>query len=338
MSRRLHIARKAAPPEARDYPSRTSPTRVVRSVLSSMSLPLGDVMTRSAHYEPTRPRRDEEPLLSRRARRSLKRIVRTLSPPPPSRRRSLLIFGCQRSGTTMLQQSLLDRSRQVIVLDESDPKLAQPADADRLRWKSPAEVAAALANLPFELVVTKPLVESHRVAELLDALPNSRAIWMFRHYLAVASSNLAKFGATNGHSDLAKLLSSGSDEWRAQSSDEARGQIESLVHQGLSDLDAAALFWWARNRLYFDQRLSLDSRVRLLRYETVVHDPAGCLSGLSDFLGISVSAKAAERAIRQSAKPQTQLQPAVEELCADLFERFSNVPELAPRETTTASA
>jgi hypothetical protein len=295
-------------------------------------------MDNSAHYQPTRPRRDGEPLLSRRARRSFKRIMRTLTPPPTNRRRSLLIFGCQRSGTSMLQQSMLDHSRQVIVLGESDPKLVEPADADRLRWKSSADVSAEIAKLPFELVVTKPLVESHRVAELLDSLPNSRAIWMFRHYHPVASSNLAKFGTGNGHSDVAKLLSGGPDEWRAQCRDEVRDQIQSIVDQGASDLDAAALFWWARNQLYFDQQLWKDSRVRLLRYESVVHNPARCLSELSDFLGISIAAEAAERAIRQSAKQETQLQPAVEKLCAELFERFRDVPELAPIETTAANA
>jgi hypothetical protein len=232
----------------------------------------------------------------------------------------------------MLQQSVLDRSRQVLVLGETDPKLVHPADPERLRWKSPADVSAALAKLPFELVVTKPLVESHRVAELLDSLPASRAIWMLRHYLAVASSNLTRFGANNGHDDLAKLLSGDSHAWRAECTSEVRDKIRSLVSKGVSDVDAAALFWWARNQLYFDQQLWLDSRVRLLRYESVVHNPAGCLAALNAFLGISISAEAAERAIRQSAKQQAQLQPTVEKLCAELFDRFRHVPELAAGE------
>lgn len=230
----------------------------------------------------------------------------------------------------MLQQSVLDRSPQVLVLGESDPKLVRTSDPARLRWKSLTDVSAALAKLPFELVVTKPLVESHRAAELLDSLPNSRVIWMFRHYLPVASSNLAKFGPANGHKDLAKLLSGDPEEWRAQCSTEVREQIRSIVSSGVSDLDAAALFWWARNQLYFDQRLRQDPRVRLLRYESVVHNPEACLADLSDFLGISISAEATRRAIRQSAKQEGELQPAVEELCAGLLDRFCGVPELAP--------
>jgi hypothetical protein len=296
-------------------------------------------MDHSADYQPTRRRRDGEPPLLRHARKSFKRVVRTLTPPPASRRRSLLIFGCQRSGTTMLQHSLLDHSRQVLVLGESDPRFVQPEDPDRLRWKSPAEVSVALGKLPFELVVTKPIVESHRAAELLDSLPNSRAIWMFRHYHAVAASNLAKFGTANGHSDLEKLLSGGPGDWRAQCSDDVRDQIQSIVDQGASDLDAAALFWWARNQLYFDQQLWQDSRVRLLRYEAVAHNPARCLAALNDFLDISIPAAPAERAVRQSAKQQrVLLQPAVEQLCAALFDRFRNVPELAPLETKVVSA
>lgn len=295
-------------------------------------------MSHSALYEPSRPRRDGEPLLSRRARRSLKRIVRSFSPPPASRRRCLLILGCQRSGTTMLQQSLLDRSRQVLVLGEADPKLAQAADADRLRWRPLPEVSATLAKLPFELVVAKPLVESHRAGELLDALPNSKAIWMLRHYLAVASSNLAKFGPANGHADLEKLLSASPGEWRAQCGHEVRDRIRLLFSNGVSDLDAAALFWWARNQLYFDQKLWQDSRVRLLRYESVVQNPAACIASLNDFLDVSIPARITERAIRQSARQQVQLQPAVEALCSELFDRFSNVPELSKLETSAADA
>ncbi len=57
--------------------------------------------------------RDEEPLFRRRARALAKRSARSIIRARPNERHVVLIFGCQRSGTTMLQQTFLDRSWRV---------------------------------------------------------------------------------------------------------------------------------------------------------------------------------------------------------------------------------
>lgn len=287
-------------------------------------------MATVAAREPRRARRDDEPPLKRRARRSLKHLARAITPAATAQRRSLIIAGCQRSGTTMLQQSILDRSWRVIVLGEMDPKLVIGTDPETLRWRPLPDVASTLRALPFELVVVKPLAESHRTTELLDTLPNSKAIWMLRNYLSVATSNLAKFGSDNGHRDLAKLVSGDAYEWRAQSDQRVRERISALMSTGLSDLDAAALFWWARNHLYFDQRLMEDDRVRVLRYETVINDPAGCVESISRYVGVPLTPHSAEKAIRQSGQAKEELRPDVEDLCAEMLRRFSGIPELGP--------
>ncbi len=230
----------------------------------------------------------------------------------------------------MLQQSILDRSWRVIVLGEMDPKLVSDTDSETLRWRPLSDVASTLKGLPFELVVVKPLAESHRTTELLDTLPNSKAIWMLRNYLSVATSNLAKFGSDNGHRDLAKLVSGDACEWRAQSSEDVRERIEAFMTTGLSDLDAAALFWWARNHLYFDQRLMEDDRVRVLRYETVINDPAGCIESIGRYVGVPLPRHSGEKAIRQSGRAKEGLRAEVEDLCAEMLQRFSSVPELGP--------
>src|SRR5215470_10075088 len=67
--------------------------------------------------------RDEEPLFRRRALALTKRSVRSIVRARPSERRVVLIFGCQRSGTTMLQQTFLDRSWRVLILEEHDRRL-----------------------------------------------------------------------------------------------------------------------------------------------------------------------------------------------------------------------
>jgi hypothetical protein len=274
-----------------------------------------------------RARRDDEPLVVRRGRAVLKRVVRTAMPAPRDQRRALVVVGCQRSGTTMLQQSLLDRSWRVVILEEHDRRLVRADDPDRILWKPLQEVSVRITSLPFELVVAKPLVESHRTIEILDSLPKAKAIWMLRNYLAVARSDMARFGPNNGIRNLSRLVSGNASDWRTNCSQEVRERVGTLIDSGLSPLDAAAVFWWARNHLYFDQRLWEDDRVRVLRYETLVEAPSECLRGVSDFLGMSLPSRAMANSIRQHGSLTGELRPPVEDLCAALLLRFSSVPQ-----------
>jgi hypothetical protein len=238
------------------------------------------------------------------------------------------VFGCQRSGTTMLQQSLLDRSWRCIILDEHDRRLVRATDPERLRWDDAARVAARLRAMPFELVVAKPLVESHRVGELLDSCAPAGAIWMLRHYRSVARSNLQRFGPGNGMRDLRLMVGSGPADWRGCVPDQVSAQVAGLLESGLSPLDAAAVFWWARNMLYVEQQLWADSRVRVLRYEAMIDRPAECLAALGEFVGLRFPLDAMTRGVRPARAPQAELRSDVEELCAGLFASFDGFPAL----------
>jgi hypothetical protein len=243
----------------------------------------------------------------------------------------LLVFGCQRSGTTMLQQSLLDRSWRVIILEEHARRLVRSSDPERLRWDSLDRVSARMMALPFELVVAKPLVESHRVRELLDSFERARGIWMLRHYLGVARSNLRRFGTGNGYRDLRILAESGPADWRGAATEEVRERAAALLASGLSPLDAAAVFWWARNRLYVDQELWDDERIRVMRYEIMIEFPEECLEALNEFVGLPLPVSAMRRRIHPAVARQGELRPDVERLCAELLAELENVPDLCHR-------
>jgi sulfotransferase family protein len=275
--------------------------------------------------------RDHEPWLQRRAKSALKRGVRSVVRAPADQRRALLVFGCQRSGTTMLQQSLLDCSWRVIILEEHDRRLVRPSDPEHLRWDSLDRVSPRVMALPFELVVSKPLVESHRVRELLDSFERAKAIWMLRHYRSVARSNLQRFGADNGQRDLRLLVKRGPANWRGVGTEEVRDRVAALLTSNLSPLDAAAVFWWARNRLYLDQELWSDDRIRVMRYEVLLEYPQECLQALSEFVDIQLPMTAMKRRIRPAAAAHAELRPDVECLCSELLEKFEKVPDFQRR-------
>ena len=115
-----------------------------------------------------RQARDEEPLLRRRALGLVKRSARSIVRARPHERRAVLIFGCQRSGTTMLQQTFLDRSWRVLILEEHDRRLIRPGSgAEETSWQEYSTVLGRIRRLPFEVVAAKPLVESASATALM---------------------------------------------------------------------------------------------------------------------------------------------------------------------------
>jgi len=228
----------------------------------------------------------------------------------------------------MLQQSLLASSWRVIILEEHDRRLVRASDAEHLRWDNLNHVSARMMALPFELVVAKPLVESHRARELLNSIGQARGIWMLRHYRAVARSNLERFGIGNGFRDLRILVETGPANWRGTVTDEVREHVAKLLASAPSPLDAAAVFWWARNQLYLDQELSHDDRIRVMHYEAMTENPHECLEALSEFVGLRLPLRAMERQIRPIRHESEKLRPDIELLCSNLLQKFQNVPDI----------
>src|SRR5215472_16448806 len=266
---------------------------------------------------PSRRNRDEEPLFRRRARALVKRSARSIVRARPDDRRVVLIFGCQRSGTTMLQQTFLDRSWRVLILEEHDRHLVGPGH-EETTWQEYSTVLGRIRRLPFEVVAAKPLVESASATTLMDTAGPVKAIWMLRHYSGVAQSNVSKFGMDNPYRDLQPFRSRDALDWRYRGATEETWQtVTTLLDRGLTPFDAAALFWWTRNQLYFDQRLWEDDRIRILRYERACNHPDEVVPSLSRHIGVALPTRLiASRVRRQPSPPETgELDPDVEQLC-----------------------
>jgi hypothetical protein len=272
--------------------------------------------------------RDDEPLFRRRSRALAKRVARSIVRARPDERRVVLIFGCQRSGTTMVQQTFLDRSWRVLILEEHDYRLIGPAETG---WQEYSTVQDRIRRLPFEVVAAKPLVESASATALMDTVGAVKALWMLRHYLEVARSNVNRFGLDNPFRDLRPIRSRNALDWRYRGATEETWEtVNTLLNRTLTPLDAAALFWWTRNQLYFDQRLWEDNRIRILRYERACNQPGEVVRSLSSHIGLELplgSIATRVRAQRPSAEARA-LHPDVERLCRKLWDSFEGCPEL----------
>jgi hypothetical protein len=276
--------------------------------------------------------RDGEPLVRRRVRALVKRSARSIIRARPSERRVVLIFGCQRSGTTMLQQTFLDRSWRVLILEEHDRRLVGPGPGpEETTWQEYSAVLGRIRRLPFEAVAAKPLVESATATELMDAAGVVKAVWMVRHYAEVARSNVSRFGMENPYRDLQPIRSRDAADWRYRGATEETWEtITALSNRRLTPFDAAALFWWTRNQLYFDQRLWEDDRIRILRYERACNEPDEVIRSLSDHIGVRLPLGSIVPRVRAQPVPllTRELDPGVEALCRKLWDSFDGCPEL----------
>jgi len=276
--------------------------------------------------------RDDEPLLRRRALAVVKHSVRSVMRARSDQRRVVLIFGCQRSGTTMLQQAFLDRSWRVFILEEHDRRLVgRHAPPEETTWQEYSTVLRRIRRLPFEVVAAKPLVESASAIALMDAAEPVKAIWMLRHYQEVARSNLSRFGVDNPYRDLQPIRSRDMLDWRYRGvTEETCKTVTRLSSRDLTPLDAAALFWWTRNQLYFDQRLWEEDRIRVLRYERACNQAGEVTDSLSDHIGVRLPRRSITSRVRpQSSPPKPRaLDPEVEQLCSELWDAFQGRPEL----------
>jgi hypothetical protein len=220
---------------------------------------------------------------------------------------------------------LLDRDPRSVIFPEKSV-LSLPHDSLRLRPLG--EVRESLASVSAPLIVLKPLVESQRALELLDALPGARVIWMVRTYRGVAVSNMRTFGTENPSRDLQLLLTNQPSNWRGEYvPSETREVVGRLVSQNLSPADAAALFWWARNMLAFQLGLVGREDVYLCSYEQLVETPAESLAEVYRFLNLTPPRKDRSGSVRTNAVARgasSQLLPEVDELCGDLYRRLQS--------------
>jgi len=230
----------------------------------------------------------------------------------------------------MLQQTFLDRSWRVLILEEHDSRLVGPG-REETTWQEYSTVLGRIRRLPFEVVAAKPLVESASATALMDALGEVKALWMLRHYQQVARSNVSRFGPDNPYRDLEPIRSQDALDWRYMGvTEETWETVAALLNRRLTPLDAAALFWWTRNQLYFDQRLWEDDRIRILRYERACNQPDEVIPSLSGHIGVALPTRSiASRVRRQPSPPETrELDPDVEQLCRKLWDSFEGRPEL----------
>lgn len=230
----------------------------------------------------------------------------------------VFVVGSQRSGTR-LPLHVMDCSPEIATFTEGSAPffrgvLLQPLDrVEQLVKRSPSPVVAL-----------KPICETHRIHELLDRFPGSKAIWIFRHYAGAVRSASAKW--KSGRDSLGRLAAGQLEgDWRAGGlSDERLQLVRRLYRKEMSLNDANAVMWYLRNALFFDLHTDTRAEVLLVRYEDLLSDPDRGFARMFDFIGVPIPASAAG-VIRRSgggSRPLPAMSEEIRSMCEELHNRL----------------
>jgi hypothetical protein len=235
----------------------------------------------------------------------------------------IFIIGVQRSGTTAMFYNLAKDDRVKSYGEFSELSL----DGDeKLRLHPLARLKKQLRQNVKPILLLKPLVESQNSKYLLNNIPNSRAIWMYRHYKDVANSNLKKFGIGNGINNLTPLMVEDYTNWRADGvSKVIRDIVKIHFSAEMNPYDAAALFWYIRSRFYFDLGLNKMNEVLLIRYEDFAMSPNKYLSKIYDHIKLEAPENLQDNTIHNRSIKKGKnviLSSEIEELCENLYQKF----------------
>ncbi|WP_395736476.1 hypothetical protein [Prosthecobacter sp.] len=239
--------------------------------------------------------------------------------------RIVWVFGCQRSGTTMLRNFIGFDSR-VNDQGEGDPPFFRQLpveDLQYLRLHPDEEVARLLAAQRSQVVLLKPLHDSQRAAALLNTFPGSKGIWIFRHYREVILSHLTYYkGRYEAFPYLRDLFELNEQSWKAEGlGEEMRSYI--LENKGLATTPTAAfaLFWLARNSLLFDQE---HPDLMTVNYNSLVEQPGKSLELLGKHIQLDLNdayARFPQRFDRERPLPDPIPAPILD-ACEKMWERL----------------
>jgi hypothetical protein len=235
------------------------------------------------------------------------------------------VAGVQRSGTNMLMD-VLERSFATHVIHERDRRAFE-----RYQMRDVAVIRALVGNSHAAHFIIKSLCELQHLSNLMEQFAPARTVWILRDYNDVVNSMRVSFG--NQAKQVQRIARDrDSDGWQGQGmSDATHALVRARVHEAISDSSAAALIWYFRNQLFFDQGFDRDPRVLLVRYESLVTQPVPEFRRIFDFLGLPYrpwhSRKVVAHSIRKARRPE--IEAPVRALCDAMTGRFDGLRPVA---------
>lgn len=258
--------------------------------------------------------------LSTRIRHVLWRQVKSVRQRLLSRpvEQHVFVAGMQRSGTNLLMD-VLDASVATQVFHETDPRAFEHYEMRDL-----AVIQLLARQCPAPVLVIKALCELDRIKRLMDTFTPAKTLWVVRDWRDSVNSATKSFG--NFVPQWRRLANGEANDWRGRGMSPAtRELLAAMYRPDANEAEGAAIMWFYRNALFFEQQLSADARVRVLFYEDMVQHPMREVAAVYDFLGLPgfnprVAGRIHARSVKHRSPPD--ISPSVVALCDELLARF----------------
>jgi hypothetical protein len=251
------------------------------------------------------------------------------------------VAGVQRSGTNMLMD-VLEQSLSTDVYHERDPRAFE-----RYEMRDIETIARLHASCQAPHFVIKSLCELQRLSDLKQRFPGAKIVWIVRHYNDTVNSMLISF--PNFGKQIQRLArDKASDGWRGEGmSDDTQALLKRYAHPEMNEATGAALMWYLRNVLFFEQGLDQSKDLILVSYERLVSSPESEFRRIFDFVGIPYSPWHSRKVVASSIRKREppDIEPKVQQECEHLLQAFhklikkpsigSNLPDAQERRGAT---
>lgn len=244
--------------------------------------------------------------------------LRWRTPHPISEKIPVFIVGSNRSGTQMVCGAI-GKSLHAWDYQENESNIAFKDFQLRADW-----IIKSLIRLtPAPIISFGNILDSQFTDDLLSRFEGSKAIWVYRRYEDAANSSVHKWGnhfkddiiRWVAHGELGKLGPRGN-----RISNNTKNLIHDLYREDISNEDGACLYWYMRNRLYFDLKLDSDPRVLIVQYEHTVFNKEEAFQRIFDFLGCPYETTVIDGIFASSVGKHKWpgIDPRIQEVCDDL--------------------
>jgi len=262
-------------------------------------------------------------------------LLRT--PHPTTAKLPVFVVGCNRSGTNMVCAAV-GNSPHGWAYQENTFSLAFNGYYLRPDWV----IERLIRRTPAPIISFGSILDSQFTDDLLSRFAGARAIWIYRRHEDVANS-CARRGWGDHFRELVRWVARGELEKLGARgnhiSDDTVRLFGELLRENLSDEDAACLYWYMRNQLYFSLNLHLDPRVLLVQYEDTVLNPEKAFRRIFGFLGFPYDPAIIKDVFASSVgkHPRPDIDPAIQEVCDALQARldvhYSSTSDWSPEDS-----
>lgn len=217
---------------------------------------------------------------------------------------------------------------------------------DGWRLRPYDEIQALIDRQKARVILIKPINDSQNVLEILDHFDSSRVIWIYRHFHDTANSAVARWGGSQRdmvvwigenlakYGSLEKAMPAILDKpsfavYAEKISPESAALLTEWTRAPISEHTGAAIMWYLRNQLFFENSLATNRRSLIVCYEDFVQQPDEQLRQICKFLSMRHSKKRSRSVVSSSVgrHEAPDIQQDVLEACSELLDRLNQAEQ-----------